>query len=41
MIREIGGGKMIVQNYLGQLCPYPLLDGEEQGLRAELGVKTN
>ncbi|MGA3115719.1 MAG: KamA family radical SAM protein [Syntrophobacteraceae bacterium] len=41
MIREIGGGSMIVQNYLGELCRYPLLDGEEQGLRAELGVKTN
>ncbi len=37
MIREIGGGRMIVQNYLGELCHYPLLDGEEQGLRAEAG----
>jgi lysine 2,3-aminomutase len=39
MIREIGGGRMIVQNYLGELCHYPLLDGEEQWLRAEVGVK--
>jgi lysine 2,3-aminomutase len=37
MIREIGGGRMIVQNYLGELCHYPLLDGEEHGLRAEVG----
>ncbi len=41
MIREIGAGSMIVQNYLGELCRYPLLEGEEQGLRAMLGVKTN
>lgn len=37
MIREIGGGSMIVQNYLGELCHYPLLDGEEEGLRGEVG----
>ena len=36
MIREIGG-RMIVQNYLRELCHYPLLDGEEHGLRAEVG----
>jgi lysine 2,3-aminomutase len=39
MIREIGGGRMIVQNYLGELCQYPLLDGEEEGLREELRIK--
>ncbi len=37
MIREIGAGGMIVQNYLGQLCRYPLLEGEEEELRAEFG----
>ena len=37
MIREIGSGRMILQNYLGELCHYPLLDGEEQGLKAEVG----
>ena len=35
MIREIGEGRMIVRNYLGELCNYPLLHGEEEGLRAE------
>ena len=33
MIREIGNGKMIVQNYLGELCRYPLLEGEEEDWR--------
>ncbi len=37
MIREIGDGRMIVQNYLGELCRYPLLDGEEEELRGEVG----
>lgn len=37
MIREIGNGSMIVQNYLGELCHYPLLDGEEEDLRGEVG----
>ncbi len=37
MIREIRADGMIVQNYLGQLCRYPLLEGEEENLRAELG----
>ncbi|MCE5334037.1 MAG: KamA family radical SAM protein [Desulfobacteraceae bacterium] len=32
MVREIGGGRMIVENYLGKLCPYPLLAGEEEEL---------
>ncbi len=41
MIREIGGGRMIVENYQGQLCQYPLLDGEEEGLRAEVGARMN
>jgi len=36
MIREIGEGTMIVENYLGELCRYPLLDGEEQELRRVL-----
>ena len=30
MIREIRADGMIVQNYLGQLCRYPLLEGEEE-----------
>jgi lysine 2,3-aminomutase len=37
MIREVGERKMIVGNYLGQLCHYPLLEGEEEELRAEIG----
>lgn len=36
MIREIASGRMVVQNYLGELCEYPLLEGEEEGLRAEM-----
>ena len=36
MIREIEAGEMIVENYLGELCRYPLLEGEEEGLRAEM-----
>jgi lysine 2,3-aminomutase len=35
MIREIGADGMIVQNHLGQLCRYPLLEGEGDELRAE------
>ncbi len=37
MVREIGRDRMIVENYLGKLCGYPLLDGEEDELRALLG----
>jgi lysine 2,3-aminomutase len=40
MIREIGDGAMIVQNYLGEQCRYPLLDGEKEELEAELGLQT-
>ena len=36
-ILEVGQGGIIVRNYLGELCRYPLLDGEEHGLRAEVG----
>ena len=35
MIHEIGAGRMIVRNYMGELCSYPLLPGEEEGLKAE------
>jgi len=34
---EIGRGRMIVRNYLGELCSYPLLDGEETELAGEIG----
>ncbi len=40
-IREIGNGRMIVQNYLGKLCQYPLLEGEEEGLKEALGLRGN
>jgi len=36
MIREIGAGEMSVENYLGELCRYPLLEGEEEELKAEM-----
>jgi lysine 2,3-aminomutase len=36
MIREINDKEMIVRNYTGQNCVYPLLDGEQEGLVAEL-----
>ncbi|MHC1729205.1 MAG: KamA family radical SAM protein [Syntrophobacteraceae bacterium] len=36
-VREIGDGRMIVRNYLGKLCSYPLLEGEEVELRTEVG----
>jgi lysine 2,3-aminomutase len=32
MVREIGKGRMIIENYHGELCPYPLLEGEEDDL---------
>ena len=32
MVREIGRGRMMIENYQGKLCPYPLLDGEEEDL---------
>lgn len=32
MVREIGQGRMIVENYLGKLISYPLLDSEEEEL---------
>lgn len=34
---EIGSGRMIVRNYRGELCSYPLLDGEEAELAGEIG----
>ena len=37
MIREVGEGSLIFQNYLGELCRYPLLEGEEDELRAQIG----
>jgi len=37
MIRKIVDGRMIVQNYLGELCQYPLLEDEEEELRETLG----
>jgi lysine 2,3-aminomutase len=33
MVRELRDGRMIVRNYLGELCRYPLLEGEEEELR--------
>ncbi len=36
MVREIGRDRMIVENYLGKMCEYPLLGGEEEELRALL-----
>ncbi|MGC9965796.1 MAG: KamA family radical SAM protein [Syntrophobacteraceae bacterium] len=36
-ILEVGQGGIIVRNYLGELCRYPLLEGEEEELRAEIG----
>ena len=32
-IAEIGQGRMILKNYLGKSCEYPLLEGEEEGLK--------
>jgi len=37
-IRKIEDGHMLVENYLGELCLYRLLEGEEKGLREELGI---
>ncbi len=37
MIRGVGEGSLIFQNYLGELCRYPLLEGEEEELRAQIG----
>ncbi len=36
MIREINDKQMIVTNYTGQSCVYPLLEGEKEALRAEI-----
>lgn len=36
MVREIGAGRMVVENHLGKMCSYPLLDGEEEELRGAL-----
>jgi lysine 2,3-aminomutase len=36
MIREINDREMIVRNYKEENCVYPLLEGESEGLRAEL-----
>ena len=38
MIREINEKQMIVRNYTGQSCAYPLLEGEKEGLLAELST---
>ncbi|MDR3567602.1 MAG: KamA family radical SAM protein [Syntrophobacteraceae bacterium] len=35
-VREINDKEMIVQNYTGESCVYPLLDGEDEALRVEL-----
>ena len=32
-VREVTRGRMVVENYLGKLCSYPLLDGEEEELK--------
>lgn len=32
MVRKIGAGRMIIENHEGKLCPYPLLEGEEEAL---------
>jgi lysine 2,3-aminomutase len=37
MIREVGKGSMVFENYLGELCRYPLLEGEEEELKTEIG----
>jgi lysine 2,3-aminomutase len=39
MVREIGDGSMIVQDYLGELCRYPLLEGEGEELRRILSFE--
>ncbi len=33
VVRRIGDGELVVENYLGKRCTYPLLDGEETELR--------
>jgi lysine 2,3-aminomutase len=33
MILQVDKGGMIVRNYRGELCRYPLIEGEEEGLR--------
>ncbi|MGC8490901.1 MAG: KamA family radical SAM protein [Syntrophobacteraceae bacterium] len=35
MIREINAKEMIVGNYTGETCIYPLLEGEQESLQAE------
>lgn len=32
MVREVADGRLIVENYPGKLCSYPLLSGEEEEL---------
>ena len=32
MVRSIGQERMVIENYLGKLCSYPLLEGEEPEL---------
>ena len=39
MVREIVKGRIIVENYEGKLCPYPLLEGEEDNLPELLNQK--
>lgn len=39
MIREINDREMIVKNYKEEYCIYPLLEGECEGLRAELAPR--
>ncbi len=36
-IEAIEGGRMMVRNYQGEICEYPLLDGEERELARWLG----
>ena len=39
MIREINDKEMIVENYTGQSCVYPLLEGEQEALKAEMAAR--
>lgn len=39
MIREINDKEMIVENYRGQSCVYPLLEGEQEALKAEMAAR--
>ncbi|MDR3554468.1 MAG: KamA family radical SAM protein [Syntrophobacteraceae bacterium] len=39
MIREINDKEMIVENYTGEFCLYPLLEGEKDALKAEMAER--